>query len=71
MVISSLAVIVVSKYAWNAHLKHKNRIQPLIQQQTDRPNGEQATSTASSSDLAVIRVVRQSEEPYVFFKRSG
>ena len=86
-VMSSLAVMFVSKYAWNTHiqLKTRNRVQPLSQTQSQKERedsitnittttttGNQSTSADPSGtcDIAVIRVVRQNEEPYVFFRRS-
>ena len=82
-VMSSLAVMFVSKYAWNTHtqLKTRNRVQPLNQTQSQKgredsitnntTTGNQSTSAdPGTCDIAVIRVVRQNEEPYVFFRRS-
>ena len=100
VVMSSLAVIFVSKYAWNTHieLKNKNRVQPLhtegqrmreidnktrdnIITNNTAPTSNTTTMAATGTnstiadpetcDIAVIRVVRQNEEPYVFFRTSA
>ena len=86
VVMSSLAVIFVSKSAWNTHIemKKRNRVQPLqTQGQDTREIGQKTkenivttttTSTENQSttaDMAGIRVVRQNEEPYVFFRTSA
>ena len=92
VVMSSLAVVFVSKYAWNTHiqLKNRNRVQPLqTDDQSMREIGKKTTNNTShtrnttttmpdsstadpgTSDIAVIRVVRQNEEPYVFFRTSA
>ena len=94
VVISSLAVIVVSKYAWSAHIKFKSRVQPLPLEQrrieinkssisvsphstnntnsvTNTASSLTTTSSSTTGGVAFIRVVRESEEPYVFFRKSG
>ena len=93
VVMSSLAVVFVSKYAWNTHitLKNRNRVQPLQTEDQSRREIDKKTSNNTShtrntttttmpdsstadpgtSDIAVIRVVRQNEEPYVFFRTSA
>ena len=92
VVMSSLAVMFVSKYAWNTHiqLKVRNRVQPLhteaqnmreIDKKTTNntsPTKNTTTTGTNSSttdpgtcDIAVIRVVRQNEEPNVFFRTSA
>ena len=93
VVISSLAVIVVSKYAWSAHIKFKSRVQPLPEQRriersksslsvsphstnntnsvTNTASSLTTTSSSTTGGVAFIRVVRESEEPYVFFRKSG
>ena len=88
VVISSVAVMFVSKYAWNTHthIKNRNKVHPIHSQaprtrEIGKKTGEDmVTNTVmppstdpdpGTCDIAVIRVVRQNEEPYVFFRTSA